>query len=303
METKEELKRKIALCDKLGASKFQPIVLKMEELKFKVLKDIFPSLQTRYEKHCRKSRDKALKKAKTQKERDQILEKYRRLIIDWRKELKREQNRNYHMDENKPTEIIEYLNWNKKVHQRGLIKDAILVAGTIGGLTLGIAPIVLGPALALETLSAFINFQCVNIQNSHIYRYKLIEKSLKKREETRSKRLVESYGAASEAYQRSIDKSKELPTLQEMIENIKTPEEARQLRQMLLERQAANKKKKLESVRPTTSSSEATIETTQTQELTQPSAALREQVDLEIQKMANEAQSTTQPVVKRIGGK
>lgn len=47
----------------------------MEELKFKVLKDIFPSLQTRYEKHCRKSRDKALKKAKTQKERDQILEK------------------------------------------------------------------------------------------------------------------------------------------------------------------------------------------------------------------------------------
>ena len=44
METREELKKKIALCDKLGAKRFQKVVLKAEELKFRFLKDIFPSL-------------------------------------------------------------------------------------------------------------------------------------------------------------------------------------------------------------------------------------------------------------------
>ena len=40
---REDYKKKIALCDKLGAAKFQKVVLKVEELKFKILKNIFPN--------------------------------------------------------------------------------------------------------------------------------------------------------------------------------------------------------------------------------------------------------------------
>lgn len=316
METREELKKKIALCDKLGASKFQPAVLKLEEIKFKVLKDIFPSLPNRYEKHLRKSRDKALKKAKTEEERKQILAQYRHLVIEWRKELKREKNRNYHMDENKPTEILSYLNWNKDVHKKGLIRDSALIAGTTVALATGVAPAFLATALAGELVSAFINFQCINIQNSHIYRFKLVEDSLKKREERRGKALVENYGEAANVYSRSISDSKELPSLQDLIANVKTPEEARQLRQMILARLEANKKasgvvepkvqeEKLEQ--QVQSSSEIQTEPQFVQASEQASTEpqiMQRQVDIEIEKMVNEGKnSVEQPVQKTIGGK
>lgn len=54
LEKKEDLKRKIELCNKLGASKFKPWVLRLERLKFKVLKNVFPSLPNRFEKYCKK---------------------------------------------------------------------------------------------------------------------------------------------------------------------------------------------------------------------------------------------------------
>ena len=121
METREELKKKIALCDKLGAKRFQKVVLKAEELKFRFLKDIFPSLPERYEKQLKIKRDKELSRATTDEEREKIIENYHKLLLEWKKELKREKNRNYHMDENAPTEILQYLEWNKQVHKRGLI--------------------------------------------------------------------------------------------------------------------------------------------------------------------------------------
>ncbi len=299
MESREELKKKIARCDKLGAKKFQPYVLKLEEFKFKVLKDIFPSLPKRYEKFCRKKRDKALKKAKTQAEKDKILAIYRRLIIDWRKELKREQNRNYHMDENKPTEFINYLNWNKKVHQKGLIKDGLLFSATVLGLALGLTPIVLVPALVYELISAFINFQCINIQNSHIYRYKLIEENLKKREIRKGKKLVENYGEAANVYSRSIANNKELPSIQDMINNVTTPEEARQLRQMLLEKIEKNNKEHPEQAVncPVTTSPQVP----ETQTISDQNEL---KANLEIEKMVNEGSTTVEPVIqKHKGGK
>ena len=314
METREELKKKIALCDKLGASKFQPAVLKFEQLKFKVLKDIFPSLPERYEKHCRKNRDKALEKAKTPEEREQILANYRRLIIDWRRELKREQNRNYHMDENKPTEIIEYLKWNKKVHQKGLIKDSVLLGATIAGLALGVAPALLGTALAYELFATFIDFQCINIQNSHIYRYKLTEKAIQRREERRSQALVDNYGESANVYARSIANNVDLPTLQEMIAHVQTKEEAIQLRKMILEHLETSKKE----VHPVSTTKEPVTEnitvTTQEQqpENSQPSTEIVQtatpemlaQADLEIEKMVQEGANAQESAVqKHRGGK
>ena len=261
-EEREELKKKIALCDKLGAKKFQKVVLKAEDLKFRFLKDIFPSLPEKYEKYLRRKRDKALSKATTEEEKEKIVGEYHKLLLEWKKEIKREKNRNYHMDENAPTEILPYLEWNKKVHQKGLITNAAVITGAavlLGAepllaevlieqapelsalISTHLAPIALS-AISLESIGAFINFQCVNIQNSHIYRFKLMQDRLQKKEQKRNDELVTKYGALAPVYRRCREKSIELPTIKDLIENCETPEEIQQLKIMVQTRLAANKK-------------------------------------------------------------
>ena len=110
---REDYKKKIELCDKLGAAKFQKVVLKVEELKFKVLKNIFPNFLEHYDRYIDNQRDKKLKKETDMTKRQQIIRESRNNKIAIRRELNKEQNRNYHMDKNKPTEFINYLNWNK----------------------------------------------------------------------------------------------------------------------------------------------------------------------------------------------
>ena len=39
----EDYKKKIALCEKLGATKFQKVVFKVEELKYKFIKKFLPN--------------------------------------------------------------------------------------------------------------------------------------------------------------------------------------------------------------------------------------------------------------------
>ena len=78
----------------------------------------------------------------TEEDRKRIIDETRKLKMAMRKEWHREQNRNYHMDMNKPTEMIYYLNWNKNIHKRGIIINAItiplLTAATITGIPFAI---------------------------------------------------------------------------------------------------------------------------------------------------------------------
>ena len=166
---KQDYKKKQELYKKLGAEKFQKVVFAVENLKYKLLKKFWPNFIDFYDKQCDKKRDKELKKEKDPKKRREIIERYRYEKMAIRKEMNREQNRNYHMDMNKPTEMIYYLNWNKNIHKRGIIINAItiplLTAATIAGIPFAI------PFLIEELASAFINFQCINIQNYNIYRF------------------------------------------------------------------------------------------------------------------------------------
>ena len=100
-----DYKKKIELCEKLGANKFQKVVFKVEELKYKVIKTFFPRYIEWYDKLCDRKKKKELKKAKTKEEQKKIIDHYRMQKMIMRKEFHREQNRNYHMDPNKPTEI------------------------------------------------------------------------------------------------------------------------------------------------------------------------------------------------------
>ena len=183
-----DYKKKIELCEKLGANKFQKVVFKVEELKYKVIKTFFPRYIEWYDKLCDRKKKKELKKAKTKEEQKKIIDHYRMQKMIMRKEFHREQNRNYHMDPNKPTEILHYLNWNKDIHMKGIIKNAIAIPALAITAAFGIWPTVVLPFLALEVGSLFVNFQCVNIQNCNIYRFKQREETMKKLEERRNKR-------------------------------------------------------------------------------------------------------------------
>ena len=229
----EDYKKKIALCEKLGATKFQKVVFKVEELKYKFIKKFLPNYTKWYDKFCDRKRDKDLKKVTTDDERKYIIDHYRRQKMLMRKELNREQNRNYHMDMNKPTEMLHYLEWNKDIHMKGIIKNAIAIPCLAVATAFGLWPTVIIPFLALEIGSLFVNFQCVNIQNCNIYRYKLREEQLKRLEERRTKRNVEQYSEAGAAVSRSMEKTEDIPSLTQIIESIQTKEELEQLRKLV----------------------------------------------------------------------
>ena len=244
---REDYKKKIELCDKLGASKFQKVVLKVEELKFKVLKNIFPNFLEHYDRYIDNQRDKKLKKETDMTKRQQIIRESRNNKIAIRRELNKEQNRNYHMDKNKPTEFINYLNWNKKVHKKGLIKNTLVILGATCMNLLGIAPALTILAIVSELFGAFINFQCINIQNSHIYRFKMLEETLKRKEARKNNSNLQNYSKAADVYSRTIESTMEVPTLEELIANIKTKEEMEELRKMILSVKQANSKLKKET--------------------------------------------------------
>lgn len=228
-----DYKKKIKQCEKLGATTFQKVVFKVEEIKFKAIKKFFPKYLEWYDKFCDKFRDKKLKKATTELERKTIINTYRNQKLMMRKEFHREQNRNYHMDKNKPTEILNYLQWNKKVHVRGMIKNSIAIPCLAVAAGFGIAPFVTIPFLIAELGGLFINFQCVNIQNYNIYRYKQHEEQMKKLEARRTKRNIEKYSEAGAVITRSLRKTDDIPTFTEIIDNIETQEELEQLKALV----------------------------------------------------------------------
>ena len=236
-----DYKKKIELCEKLGANKFQKVVFKVEELKYKVIKKLFPRYIEWYDKLCDRKKKKELKKAKTKEERKKIIDHYRMQKMIMRKEFHREQNRNYHMDPNKPTEILYYLNWNKDIHMKDIIKNAIAIPALATTAAFGIWPTVVIPFLALELGSLFVNFQCVNIQNCNIYRFKQREETMKKLEERRNKRNIEQYSEAGSLVTRTMEKTEDIPSLSQIIDSIQTKEELEQFRKLVQTTLGANR--------------------------------------------------------------
>ena len=241
-QEREKYKKKQRLYKKLGAEKFQKVVFKVEELKFKIIKRFFPNFIKWYDKYCDFQKKSALKHAKTEEEQQQIIRSIKFAKMAMRKELNTEKNRNYHLDSKKPTEIIEYLKWNKDIHKKGLIKDGILIALLVGGVVLQIPGCI--PLLVFELLSAGINFECINIQNYNLCRTKVIEEALRKREEKQTERNIREFGEASKVIHKSIEQCESLPTFDEIIANIDSKEQLRQMRALLKKEQEDRAKQK-----------------------------------------------------------
>ncbi len=236
---REAYNKKIKLYEALGAEKFQKVVFQVEKIKFRILKKVFPNFIKLYDKYCDFNLKICLKKAKTKEEKDQLKENTKFAKMAMRKELNQEKNRNYHVDNNRPTEIIKYLEWNKSVHTNGLIKNIVLIILSTVGLSFGLTWLI--PLLAYEMISGTINFECINIQNCSICKYKKCESVLRKREAKKISHDIDSYKDAERIVQSAIDKSDNLPSFTEIIGMIKTKEELRQMKEMLLENQELRK--------------------------------------------------------------
>lgn len=232
---KKQLKEKMKLYKRLGAEQFQIVVFGVERLKFKVLKTVCPNFIKYFDKFCDFRQKRAIKKANSEEEIENIKTNFKFEKMAMRKEFNQEKNRNYHMDTNKPTEIYKYLEWNKKIHKRGLIKNAI----TIPVLTVGTVIQFPGALLLLiaELIGAGINFECVNIQNYNMCRYKLMEERLKSREEKIKQRNIEEYKDASKVIAETIQEKEKLPTIDEIVGNIESKDQLEQLRKMVQQAQ------------------------------------------------------------------
>lgn len=229
---REEYKKRMNLYKKLGAEDFQKVVFEVERIKFKLLKKLCPNFIKHYDKYCDGLRNKMIKKAKSEKDIQDVNRCINFYKLEMRREFNKEQNRNYHMNPNDSNEILKYLNWNKEVHQTGLAKDLVLIPLVTAG-SIFITPW-LTPLLAYELFSAFINFECINIQNYNICRYKLLEDKIKVRQERKVKATMEEYGDVAKIISNKIDTCEKLPSMVEIIESLEDKEQAEKLKRLVL---------------------------------------------------------------------
>lgn len=232
-QEREKYSKKIALYKKLGAEQFQDVVFEVEKIKFKVLKKLFPNFLRHYDKYCNAKMKRELKKATTDEERNSIRRKYQFIKMAMRKEWNLEQNRNYHMDPNHPTQIYPYLEWNKQIHKNALIKDAIVIPILVAGTIMNIPGAVV--LLIAELFSGLINFECINIQNYNICRYKIIEEQLVRREQKKIESRTQKYGEAAKVVCSAIESKEELPTFDEIISKIETKEQLEQMKKLVID--------------------------------------------------------------------
>lgn len=219
---------KAKMHENLGALPFREVVLKAEKIKYKVLKKICPNYIKYYDKWCNFKTRRKLKKANSPKEADLIDIDNRMSKLSIRKEYLTEQNRNYHMNENYPTQILEYLNWNKEVHQKGLLKDIIIIP-ILSIATAFSVPLAL-PFLIIELGSAFINLQCINLQEHSIAEYESCKPILQKQAEKERKKRNTEYTDGKKLIGNLTLNQQNIPTIEEIIKNIKTPQQAAQIR-------------------------------------------------------------------------
>lgn len=231
--------KKIKKCEILGAKKFQKCVYKIEELKWKAIKKLFPNYIKFCDKRIEKIKNKRIKKAKNQDEIDAIKRNavLQKMIL--RKEYNKRENMNYHINKNRPSEFLRELNWNKEIHKRNLIWNSVLlpasIVASIAGFWIAI------PFSVYEVVSTFINFQCVNIQNYNIYRIKRIENKLKEKEIKQEQKQIEDYKEVYELIGKKIEEKKELVDINEIVNNISSIEQLKKMRELIINEQ--NKRK------------------------------------------------------------
>ena len=245
-------RKKERLCKKLGAEQFQQVVFFAERIKWKVIKKYFPKYLKRCDRKCNKHQRREIKKAKTEEEILAIKRKYKMIKMNIRQEYIQEKNCNYHLNNHFPTDALPYLEWNKKMHVTGLKRD-IAVATVLTGLALSGVGFVI-PLIGLPILSSGLNFQCINLQNYSICRYKRNEDYIQRKEQRAIKQRIEQYAEPQKSIAQTLEQKEDFSlceeneaqkTLEEVIQQIKSKRQGDIMKEYLMnyikEREAKNK--------------------------------------------------------------
>lgn len=222
-------KDKLKIYRILGAEKFQKVVFKAEDIKFKIIDKFFPNIINWYDKYCDKIYSIKIKLTKDNKNKIELAEKCKMEKLAIRKEMVYKQNRNYHYNKKYPTEFIHYLQLNKKIHQKGLIRNAIILLGLFLYLLTPLPKslLLLGTIGGYEVLSAFINFECINLQNYNLCRFneERIKEKLKITEKKNIDKRIEENISIVKPISEIVIKENEVPMVDDILQNITTKEQ------------------------------------------------------------------------------
>lgn len=222
----------------LGAEKFQKSVFLLEKLKYKAIDKFFPNVKEWYESQLDKQFKRKIRRENIENQ-EELLSEYQSQKLAFRKELVYRQNRNYHYNPNYPTRFIQYLKWNKKVHVNGIRRDIVSLLGIVLFWFLFGNPTSVVPFLLLggTVLSLVINFSCVNLQNYNLSRFE-DEKTysfLEKWEERKRTQNLEKLGDAIVPVSKAITSQIALPTVEQVVAQIETKEQAQKLKEYVEE--------------------------------------------------------------------
>lgn len=218
--------------EKLGALQFQKAVFWLENVKYFVIDNFFPNAANIYNKYLDKKMKRELNKYNDASKKKMIVNYYRYEKLKFKKENIKKENRNYHIDLNHPAEFVRHLNNNKKIHVVGLKINVILVLAMVIFINFMTNPALFWYLfLGYEVLSAIINFQCINLQNYNLCRFEneRMKQLLEKMEEKRNKEYSRKIGEGSKAVAKAFECTEEIPSLDEVIAQITTNEQAIQL--------------------------------------------------------------------------
>ena len=174
---------------------------------------------------------KKIRKVETEEEKKEIIYKANIDKMKERNDFYQEQNRNYHMSKERPTEIIKYLKLNKKIHENGIIRNIIFSILTIPFIILESKIAII--FLILELISAYINFQCINLQNYNICRLEKIQKKLEQKEERKREIDSKKYNEISREIHHAVEEKENIPTIEDIIERVDTTEKLEQLKNLI----------------------------------------------------------------------
>ena len=239
-------KKTMERCRKLGALQFQKLVFILERAKYYIVDKFFPNTVDDYIKRLDKRMSKELEKCKDDKEREEIVNKYRFAKLKYKKEINKKENRNYHVDLNNPLEFVKYLEKNKKIHVNGLKSNFIVsvIAIIISILLDNPFPVFMNCLLGYEAISAIINFECINLQNYNLCRFhdERMQRVLKKQEDKKRKDFEKNMGEGKKVISKAFSNTDYIPTIDEVIDQITTKEEVQEL--LNYAKKELNKKKK-----------------------------------------------------------
>ena len=222
---------------------FQSRVFDLEMIKFKVQDRLFPNYDSFVEKRIKKRVDQKLDKVQTEEERILVINESKQSMLDLRKEKHRKENMNYHLDIDNPEKTLLWLNKNKVIHKRGLMKNFIkipilvvlLIGSTMsifGGFN-SLINVVSILGLIVESVSVFINTNCILLQNYNIKRVnKYIEGPYQKRKK-RLQKKAEEYREVTSVVSRKVREGEDIPSIDEVLAGIQTSAQAKQLLELV----------------------------------------------------------------------